>query len=267
MLNEGAAASGVSWGAHTYDEIGAIGESDGSILVVPVGSIEQHGKHLPVATDSILVGAIATLGAERVAEDVPILALPPFWSGFSPHHLHFGGTVSIDFDHMLAAIEDIADTALENDFDALVLLNGHGGNMSLIDSAVSTIGSTHDDVEVLGLTYFQLASGFIDEVRESDVGGMSHGGEFETSLMLHLRDELVHTDLIDGTYMDESYDLGTKDLMEGGPLAVYRGFEEYSASGAIGDPDLASAEKGEQIYELLGDELESLLRDIYERHR
>lgn len=267
MSFEGAAASGVSWGTRTYDEIDEIGESDGSVLVVPVGSIEQHGKHLPVATDSILVGAIARLGAERVAEDVPILALPPFWSGFSPHHLDFGGTVSLEFDHMLAAVEDIADTALENGFDALLLLNGHGGNMPLIDGAVSTIGTDHDDVEVLGLTYFQLANAFMDEIRESDIGGMAHGGEFETSLMLYLREELVRADRIDGTYMDEPYDLGTKDLVEGGPLAVYRGFEEYSASGAIGDPGLASAEKGERIYERLGDELESLLRDIHDRNR
>ncbi|WP_137290630.1 creatininase family protein [Natronorubrum halophilum] len=267
MSFKGAAANSVSWGNHTADEIGEIGDRNGSILVVPVGSVEQHGNHLPVATDSILVEAVAVLGAERVTDDVPILTLPTFWSGFSPHHLHFGGTVSLEFEHMLGAIEDVADTALENGFDALVLLNGHGGNMSLIDSAVSTIGVDHDDVEVLGLTYFQLASGFIDEIRESDIGGMAHGGEFETSLMLHLCQELVDVDRLDGTYMDEPYDLGTKDLVEGGPLAVYRGFEEYSANGAIGDPGLASAGKGEQIFELLGDELESLLRDVHDRNR
>lgn len=266
MTLENAAANRVSWGSHTAAEIRELGERDGSVLVVPIGSVEQHGDHLPVATDSILVEAVATLGAERVADDVPILTLPAFWSGFSPHHLHFGGTVSLEFENMLAAIEDVADTALENGFDALLLLNGHGGNMSLIDGAVSTIGTDRDDVEVLGLTYFQLASEFVGEIRDSDLGGMSHGGEFETSLMLHLREELVHTDRIDATYLDEPYDLGTKDLVEGGPLAVYRGFEEYSASGAIGDPALASAEKGERIYELLGDELESLLREIHERN-
>lgn len=267
MPFEDAVANRVSWGSRTSDEIVEIGKQDGSVLVVPVGSVEQHGNHLPVATDSILVEAVATLGGERVANDLPILTLPTFWSGFSPHHLYFGGTVSLEFEHMLAAIEDIADTALENGFDSLMLLNGHGGNQSLIDGAVSTIGANHDDVEVLGLTYFQLARSFIDEIRESDVGGMAHGGEFETSLMLYLREELVDVDRLNGTYLDEPYDLGTKDLVEGGPLAVYRGFEEYSASGAIGDPSLASPEKGERIYELLGDELESLLRDVHARNR
>lgn len=263
MLFDVAAGDDSAWGRRTYEEIADVGRRDGSILVLPVGSVEQHGDHLPVATDTILVSEIAALGAERVADDVPILTLPPFWSGFSPHHLSFGGTVSLEFEHMLAAIEDVADTALENGFGALVLLNGHGGNISLIDSAVSTIGADRADAEVLGLTYFQLASAFIDDVRESDVGGMAHAGEFETSLMLYLHEDLVRVDRMEGTYLDEPYDLGTKDLVEGGPLAVYRGFEEYSATGAIGDPELASAEKGERIYELLGDELESVLRSIH----
>lgn len=267
MYDDIARDDSVSWASHTYEEIVDIGGRDGSILLIPIGSIEQHGNHLPVATDSILVDAIASLGSRRVTDQVPILTLPPFWSGFSPHHLSFGGTVSLEFDHMMAAIKDIADTALENDFDAVLLLNGHGGNISLIDGAVSTIGVEHDDVEVLGLTYFSLASAFMDEIRESDVGGMAHGGEFETSLMLYLREELVETDQIDGTYMDEPYDQGIRDLLDGGPLAVYRDFEEYSDSGAIGAPDLATAEKGERIFELLGDELETLLRDIHDRNR
>lgn len=266
MPPEAPTPSNHSWGDRTYADITTIGEQAGSILVLPIGSIEQHGPHLPVATDTILVDAIASLGAERVEGDVPILTLPPFWSGYSPHHLEFGGTVSLEFDHMLAVIEDIADTALENGFDALILVNGHGGNKALLSAAVSTIGVENGDVEVLGLTYFELAASFIDEVRDTDVGGMAHAGEFETSLLLYLRDDLVDTDAIDGTYLEEPYDLALSDLHEGEPLAVYRGFEEYSASGAIGDPSRASASKGERIYELLGDELESLIREVHERN-
>lgn len=259
--------STVSWSRHTAEEIREKGAADGSILVLPVGSMEQHGKHLPVATDSILVTEIAALGADRVVEDVPILILPPFWSGYSPHHLSFGGTVSLEFDDMRETIEDIAESALTNGFDALLLLNGHGGNSSLINGLVSTIGTSHPDVEVLGLTYFQLASIFIDEIRESPPGGMGHGGEFETSLMLHLHEDLVRTDHLDGTDLDETYDNSLDDMFEGGPLAVYRGFEEYSETGAIGSPELATAEKGQEIYERLGDELESILRQIHEQTR
>lgn len=263
MVFDSIGSSALDWAGKTADDIRTIGERDGSILVVPIGSIEQHGNHLPVATDTILVDAIAHLGAERLVDDIPILVTPPFWSGFSPHHRSFGGTITLDFDVMLEALENISDSALENGFDALLLLNGHGGNRSLISAAVSTIGDDQSDVEVLGLTYFELAAEFIDEIRDSDIGGMSHGGEFETSLMMYLRPDLVTEDAIDATPLEEPYKHGTKDLLEAGPLAVYREFEEYSHTGAIGEPELATAEKGERIYTQLGEELESLLAEVH----
>lgn len=267
MQQNASSVDSTVWSDLTADEIRAVGGREGSILVVPIGSMEQHGDHLPVSTDSVLVSEIAALGVERVKDDVPILKTPALWCGFSPHHLSFGGTISLEFDHMRQVLEDIVETALGNGFDAILLLNGHGGNVSLVNGAVSTIGMEHEDVDVLGLTYFQLASEFIHEIRDSDIGGMGHGGEFETSLMLHLQEELVREGELNGTPMDEPYEKGIRDMFEGGPLAVYRGFEEYSASGAIGSPEHASAEKGEEIYERLGDELESVLRGVHERTR
>lgn len=254
-----------SWGCKSAPEIASIGGRDGSILVLPVGSIEQHGNHLPVATDSILVSEIAHLGAERVMDDVPIVVAPTVWSGYSPHHLSFGGTLSLEYDHLMDVLEDIAKTGVQNGFDAVLLLNGHGGNKSAVGGAVNTIGTAHPSVEITGLTYFDLADSFIDEIRDSKSGGMAHAGEFETSLMLHLREDLVDQNR-EAEYFDRSYDLAGDDLVEGGPLSIYRPFEEYTESGAIGDPDLASAEKGTEIYTRLGDELETLLRSIHEQN-
>jgi creatinine amidohydrolase len=254
-----------SWAKKAYREIAEIGEKDGSVLILPIGSMEQHGYHLPVATDTILVDAVANHGAERVADDVPILVAPPVWSGFSPHHLPFGGTMSVDFDTLRNLLEETVDTALENGFDAVLLLNGHGGNKSLIEGTVGTIGSDHPDTEILGLTYFELAMDFIEEIRDSDLGGMAHGGEFETSLLLHLDSSLVG-DEREGDYLDEPYDLSGDDLLRGGPLAVYRSFDEYSSSGAIGAPELASAEKGAEILGRLSTEMEELLLDIHTRN-
>lgn len=250
----------------TYDGVKAVAEQDGSVLIVPVGSVEQHGKHLPVGTDTVLVEAIAELGAERVEKDVPVLITPTIWTGYSPHHMPFGGTLTVEFDHLYSVVEDVAGAGIENGFDAVLLLNGHGGNRPLIDAAVSTIGDDHPDVDIFGLTYFQLAESFIDEVRDSDTGGMAHAGEFETSLMLFIRPDLVR-DTREGTYWEQEYDRSSEDMFDGGPLAVYRTFDEYSTSGAIGDPELATAEKGEGIYELLGDEFEAVLRDIHEYKR
>jgi creatinine amidohydrolase len=255
-----------NWAGKPYTEIREIGSRNGSVLVVPVGSIEQHGHHLPVATDTILVDAMAHAGGERVADEVPLLITPPVWSGFSPHHLSLGGTLSLEFAHLRAVLEDIASTGLENGFDAVLFLNGHGGNMALINAVVSTLGK-ETDTEVLGTTYFQLATDEVSHVRDSDIGGMAHGGEFETSLMLYLRDELVgEIDEKSTDPWDEHYEWSGQDLLNGGPLGVYREFEEYSASGAIGEPKLASADKGENIHNAIGEELGALLVAIHEHN-
>ncbi|MFC4551075.1 MULTISPECIES: creatininase family protein [Halorussus] len=264
MLPTGRSSS-VAWATKTRREIRKTGTADGSVVVVPVGSIEQHGHHLPVATDTLLVDAVAHHGAERATDDVPILVTPPVWSGFSPHHASLGGTLTLELEDLLAVLEDIADSALDNGFDGVCFINGHGGNAAIIDNVVSTVGKTHPETEVTGLTYFELAESFADEIRESDVGGMAHGGEFETSLMLHLHADLVTMDEADAEYLDEPYDRGTKDLLVGGALSTYRPFEEYSTSGAIGDPSLASAVKGAELFDRLGDELADVLRAVSEQ--
>jgi len=252
-----------TWGAHRAESIEAIGGKDGSVVVVPIGSHEQHGRHLPTGTDTILVNEVAHLGADRVESDVPILLMPPIWTGYSPHHLPFGGTITIGLDTMLSLVEDVAASALENGFDALLLVNGHGGNVSIVSNLVSEIGIEHPSVDVHGVTYFTLADSFIDDVRESERGGMGHGGEFETSLMLYLRPELVHSDSMEGTRRETTYSHGSADMFDGGSLSSYNDFSEYSASGAIGDPELGTAEKGEEIYGRLGDQMETLLREIH----
>ncbi|MFC5973428.1 creatininase family protein [Halomarina salina] len=267
MIYESIGATDSEWASKSYPEIQETANADGSVLVVPVGSIEQHGHHLPVATDTILVDAVVSGASEKLDDEIPHLVTPPVWSGFSPHHLPFGGTLSLDFNHLQTVLEDVAQTGLENGFDAVCFVNGHGGNASLIDAVVSTVG-TSTDAEVLGTTYFTLASDEIHNLRDSDIGGMAHGGEYETSLMLHLRPELVaDTDQREATAWDEHYEWGGSDLLDSGPLAVYRSFDEYSASGAIGAPELASAEKGARIYDIVTSELAAVFVAIHEHNR
>lgn len=266
MIYDTIGSTSSEWAGKSYTEIQRTAKKDGSVLVVPVGSIEQHGHHLPVATDTILVDAMANGGSEQISDEIPILVVPPIWSGFSPHHLSFGGTLSLEFDHLRSVLEDVALTGIENGFDAVCFVNGHGGNTSLIDAAVSTVG-TSTDAEVLGTTYFALATEKIESFRESEIGGMAHGGEYETSLMLHLRPDLVSDDEPPAaTVWDEHYAWGGSDLLEGSSLSVYRGFDEYSESGAIGSPELASAEKGARIYETVTEELAAIFVAIHEHN-
>lgn len=255
-----------SFATRTAPEIIETAERPGSVLVLPVGSVEQHGAHLPVATDSILVSDVASAAADRLVEtsDLPVLVAPTLWSGHSPHHIPFGGTLTGEFDTLLDLLRELLDAGLKNGFDAAVIVNGHGGNANLVGAAVGEVGQGHPDADILGVTYFELAKGVADEVRDSDVGGMAHGGEFETSLMLYRHPELVR-EKREGTPLDEPYNRTRTDLLVGGPLSVYRSFDEHSKSGAIGEPELATAEKGEQLFKSIVDEFAAVLREAHKR--
>lgn len=256
-----------SFASMTYPETADIAREDGSVCVLPIGSIEQHGHHLPVATDTILVDAIAHGGAERLSDDIPILIAPPIWSGYSPHHLAFGGTLTIGFDTLRRLVNDITGSVVQAGFDGVLLLNGHGGNTAMVNAAVTTLGDEHSDTEVVGLTYFRLADPFIDEIRESGTGGMGHGGEFETSLMAYLTPELVDTESSEYTYRDEPYTHVSQEMFDSGPVGVYRPFDEYSDTGELGDPTLAGPDEGAELFARLTAELETVLVQMHEQCR
>lgn len=272
-------ASEVEWAGRTYAQINEVAERDGSVLVVPMGSLEQHGRHMPVMTDVYLATAVSTAAAEAVFEDVPVLVTPPMWVGYSPYHLYWGGTLTGEFENLLRGLQDVAFSGIDAGFDAVFFVNGHGGNDPLKSVAVQTVAAaTETPVEVLGVTYYYLAEPIIHDLRDSEMGGMSHAGEFETSLMMYLRPELVHEDEMEVNVRSErkgGYKQAFQDFFEdtGGagrvnPLAVTSSESRIErTAGVTGDPSVASAEKGEVIFEFVRDELADLLRDIHAHNR
>ena len=257
--------SEVAWAGKPYPEIKRIAGAPGSIVIIPVGSLEQHGLHMPTATDTILADAVAKGGANRVAQDIPVLVTPPVWTGLSPHHLAFGGTVSLTLDELTDLVVSTVETAVSNGFDAALLLNGHGGNAALIADAAVKAGM-ESTAEVLGLTYFSLAESFVDDIRESEHGGIAHAGELETSMMMHLRPDLVDEDAIDGTLWETPYSDVANEVIESKPLSTYTPIDDYTDSGALGAPELASAEKGARFFEGFTDEVSRILREIHTFH-
>ena len=272
-------ASEVEWAGRTYAEINEVAERDGSVLVVPMGSLEQHGRHMPVMTDVYLATAVGTAAAEAVASEVPVMVTPPMWVGYSPYHLYWGGTLTGEFLHLLQGLQDVAFSGIDAGFDAVFFVNGHGGNDPLKSVAVQTVAAAAESpVEVLGVTYYYLAEPIIHDLRDSEMGGMSHAGEFETSLMMYLRPELVHEAEMEVNVRGErkgGYDHAFQDFFEdeggagrGNPLAVSASEgTKARTSGVTGDPTVATAAKGEIIFEFVRDELADLLRDVHANNR
>ncbi|MBN8873199.1 MAG: creatininase family protein [Rhodospirillales bacterium] len=215
-----------------------------AIVILPVASLEQHGPHLPVEVDSILGETVARRTADAVAaRGQPVLVLPVLWTGLSEHHMSFGGTVTLDNATFAALVEGVVRSVLRHGFRRIVLLNAHGGN----ENALRTIT---DDltpklrVPIVQFTYWYAAAVAIAKILETQ-GGLQHACEAETAMMMAVRPELVATDRIPLARANTTPDL--QDVVGGG-VYMWRSIGSRSGSGVIGNPEAASAEKGERLF-------------------
>jgi creatinine amidohydrolase len=220
---------------------------DRTIVVLPTGSIEQHGPHLPVSVDTDLVSAIAS-GVERKLPD-NILLLPTLWPGLSTHHNAFPGTMDVAQSHYIQLITDLGLSIARMGAKKVFILNGHGGNDTPLRAALRELKTSVPDVRFVFASYWTLAAKAFKEIRTSEMGGMAHACEMETSMMLHLHPEKVRMHLAkrDGPKHQDVY--RKADMQFARPVFFVNEFNEVSASGVVGHPDLATAEKGKRFYE------------------
>lgn len=247
------------WQEMTSPEIGAL-DRERTIVLLPVGAVEQHGNHMPVGTDTMLAEGVALGVAEKRAD---VLVAPPPWYGFSAHHLSLPGTLSLPSAALIAHTETVADGIIANGFRRLILVNGHGGNGGVIDVMAADLGHRHyGRARIAALTYFQLARDAIAALRESEVRGMGHACEFETAMMLHLRPELVKMERAVARYPDSGSAYLTTDLLGAAKVRTYTDFRDLSPSGTFGDPTLATPEKGAAFFEACVAALVAFLDDF-----
>lgn len=234
---------------------------ENTVLLLPLGSVEQHGSHLPLGTDSMLAAAVSQEAARLMAGRVAVL--PPPWYGFSQHHMRFAGTVTLRAETMMALIEDIAQSVVAHGFRRLVLVNGHGGNIGLIDVLSAKLGHLfYGRARVAGLTYFQLARDGIAKLRLSAAGGMGHACEFETAMMQHVRPDLVDIKKAATTYPETGSAYVSTDLVIGSRVRTYNDFGDLSERGVLGDPSFASPEAGGRFYQVVVGELVRFLDEF-----
>jgi creatinine amidohydrolase len=221
-------------------------------IVIPVAACEQHGHHLPVFTDSLLLGEIARRVAAKM--DAQVLFAPLLWLGNSDHHLDFPGTLSSAPRVYLDVLNGLAENFLHHGFRRIVFLNGHGGNDVPGRQAVFELRQRHrdrDDLLLLFATYWSLGA----NPSEQDFAQreMGHACEWETSMILRLAPQLV------GDYRN------ARPVEFGNPFTpAARGWitRERSTTGHIGQPHLASAEKGEALFQHFSDGVEALLARV-----
>lgn len=214
----------------------------GTIVIVPVASIEQHGPHLPVVTDTMLAREVAARSAAIVAETTPCLVTECIWTGLSEHHMRLGGTFTLDFASFLAVIGGVVHSLHRHGFDKVFLMNAHGGNIAALQTVVEEL-TRELGMKLVTATYWTLGAKELGAHLERQ-RGIRHACEAETSMMM-----AIAPDLVDPSRFDEAACPDPRD--EKGAIDDrsyrWRSFADRTPSGALGDPRAASAEKGEKL--------------------
>jgi creatinine amidohydrolase len=230
------------------------------IVLFPLGSFEQHGPHLPLTTDTDIVTAVARgLETKRPRE---ILCLPTLWPGHSTHHLHFPGTLSVSQMPYIQLVIEMCRSIVNFGAKKVFLLNGHGGNDVPVRAALRELKTEFPKVRFVFASYWSLAAQTIKQTRESAPGGLGHACEMETSIMLHLCPERVKIRLAkrDGPRHKDIY--RKSDMQYGRPVYFVNDFHEVTKTGTIGQPELASAEKGKRFLDGIIAEMDTFVGEF-----
>jgi creatinine amidohydrolase len=216
------------------------------VAILPIGSIEPHGRHLPLDTDVFLVNSVCIEAAKRATKDMVVL--PPISYGYVPHVMDFPG--SINNNNLIEIITDIAISLADHGFQKILLVNGHGSNRPFLDIAARNV-NLERDVLCAVVTYWNLASKVANEIRESPIGGMAHAGEFETSLYLYLAEECVDMNKAICEFSEDHLEFEARDLVapEWGPLQVFHWSSRRTKNMVIGDATVATREKGKILFD------------------
>jgi creatinine amidohydrolase len=207
---------------------------DRCVLLAPIAACEQHSHHLATSTDTILVTGVADGVESRLPREV--LQLPTLWFGASHHHLRFGGTLSARVDTHVDMLCDLVEPLLEDGYQRLLILNGHGGNIDTMQMALRRLQPRYRRQILSAASYWDLASKELAALVEGPRKVMGHACEFETSMMLALRPDLVRKEEIRNDPPREEAALRGLYLAED--------MFQRTDHGAVGYPELASAEKG-----------------------
>lgn len=237
--------------------------SAGAVVVVPVGSLEQHGPHLPLEVDWRLCATVAEAAAREAQErGVRALVTPPIWTGFSPHHMDFPGSITLDVPTFIAVVSQVARSLWHHGFRKVLLLNGHGGNANLLRSAVQQLRFEHG-VRAAVASYWDFVTPFIREWRRSGRGGIDHACEMETALMLAVRPELVQMERARDSSWFPTSEFLTGDLTIGAPVTVAWSFKELTEDGGLGDAPKGEADRGRALLDVAAERIGAFIAEFH----
>jgi len=245
----------------TSTDIAALPRKAQTVVIQPIGAIEQHGPHLPIAVDSVIVQGVLGRAMAALDPDVGCLALPTLCYGKSNEHLDFPGTISLSAETLLRTLEEVTDSLYGSGFRKIALVNGHGGQPQVVQIAARDARVRHRDLMVCPVYVWAVPSSLetLFSARERDMG--IHAGAAETALMMALLPQAVR--------MERARAEWPRNLPGPGMLSMHgpRSFawltRDFSESGVLGDPTAATPEAGESLLASLAASWASLIGDMY----
>jgi creatinine amidohydrolase len=244
----------------SWPEVKEAAEQD-LVCLIPVATLEDHGPHLPIDTDLRITAEICRRAAEAAPDE--IVLLPPIPHGYSPHHMDFPGPITIAWDTFTRYCTDVGTSLARHGFKRMLFLNGHGSNQNIVETAARLVMVQHADV--LAAAAFYLVSpralAVIEELRESERGGIAHACELETSIYLAIDPDAVD---MDKAVDDRGYPAGEHAWLDwaDGPLKLMPWWSSFSRTGVQGDATKATAEKGHALLDAAVAECLEFVREL-----
>jgi creatinine amidohydrolase len=233
-------------------------------LLLPIGSTEQHGYHLPLDVDNFLARSICRVAAEKAPRELLVMPTIPY--GYNEHALDFPGTIHVHYDHFIEYCLDVCKSVAHAGFDRIVIIDGHGSNEHLCEF-IARRATLETDAMVASTIWTNLAIEAFEQVRESGRGGAAHACELETSAYLYLEPDRVQMDKAQDHYGGAAGKEGSRylsvDLAKGwGPMKLIQWTSSSTPSGVSGAPTLSTKEKGEAIVQGAANHLVAFVREF-----
>ena len=239
-----------------------------TIAVLPVAATEQHGPHLPLSVDTVLVDGVVAAALPHLRPDLKVLFLPTQAVGLSPEHARFAGTLSLKAETILRLWTDLGESVAAAGIKKLVLFNSHGGQVSVMDLVARDLRARLD-LLVYSVSWFNLP---LRDAQGQDVNALFgadehrfgiHAGDIETSMMLALAP--AHVDMVQARdfYSSAQERAGKFDILGNGKSAKLGWqMQDYNPAGAVGNAAAATADKGRAVVDAAGRSLAKLLAEI-----
>ncbi len=245
----------------SWTQVEALPDKANTLIIQPIGAVEQHGPHLPLVVDAAIATAVVGQALHQLDPAIPAYALPPLYYGKSNEHWQFPGTITLTAQTLIAVLMEMAVSIYRAGFRKLVFVNGHGGQPQVLEIVARDLRQQHSDLMIFPLFVWGAPHNAAELVGASEYNQGIHAGDVETSVMLSLLPNQVDMAKAVREYPNE-LPAGSLLSLEG-QLPIAWTMADLSRSGVVGDATVSTAAKGNAILASVAAGWVKVLEEVY----